>query len=99
MTYISKFKDILKKRQRIEKKIYYFLALNCQYRLLLHKKFFILDRDMYEAHDAYICVGEKTYVNEKNRLKYSSEHYLKSSEDMKKLFKDLPDALINNYNL
>ena len=37
---------------------------------------------MYEAHDAYICVGEKTYVNEKKRLKYSSEHYLKSSDEM-----------------
>ena len=60
---------------------------------------FYLDRDMYEAHDAYICVGQKTYVNEKNRIKYSSEHYFKSSEDMKKLFHDLPDALINNYNL
>ncbi len=60
---------------------------------------FYLDQDMYEAHDAYICVGQKTYVNEKNRIKYSSEHYFKSSEDMKKLFYDLPDALINNYNL
>ena len=29
---------------------------------------FYLDRDMYEAHDAYICVGQKTYVNEKNRI-------------------------------
>ena len=42
---------------------------------------------------------KKTYVNEKKRLKYSSEHYLKSSEEMKSLFKDLPDALTNNFNL
>ena len=62
-------------------------------------KFFILEKDMYEAHDAYICVGEKTYVNDRKRLKYSSEHYFKSSDEMKLLFKDLPDALINNFNL
>jgi DNA polymerase-3 subunit alpha len=24
---------------------------------------FYLEKDMYEAHDAYLCVGEKTYVN------------------------------------
>ena len=63
-----------------------------------HEVFYI-EKDMYEAHDAYICVGEKTYVNEKKRIKYSSEHYLKSSEEMKSLFKDLPDALTNNFNL
>ena len=53
---------------------------------------------MYEAHDAYLCVGEKTYVNAKNRRKYSNEHYLKSSEEMYNLFSDLPDALENNAN-
>ena len=59
---------------------------------------FYLDKDMYEAHDAYLCVGEKTYVNVKDRRKYTDEHYLKSSEDMYKVFSDLPDALENNYN-
>ena len=53
---------------------------------------------MYEAHDAYLCVGEKTYVNVKDRRKYSEEHYLKTSEEMYKLFHDLPDALENNAN-
>ena len=54
---------------------------------------------MYEAHDALLCIGEKTYVAEKNRLKYSDQHYLKSSEEMKIIFQDLPEALENNYNL
>ena len=40
---------------------------------------FYLDKDMHEAHDAYLCVGEKTYVNVKDRRKYSNEHYLKLS--------------------
>ena len=59
---------------------------------------FYLDKEMYEAHDAYLCVGEKTYVNVKDRRKYSKEHYLKSSEEMHDLFSDLPDALENNVN-
>ena len=38
---------------------------------------FYLEKNMHEAHDAYLCVGEKTYVNVKDRRKYSEEHYLK----------------------
>ncbi len=59
---------------------------------------FYLDKDMYEAHDAYLCIGEKTYLNVKDRRKYSNQHYLKKSEEMSDLFKDLPDALKNNEN-
>jgi len=59
---------------------------------------FYLDKEMHEAHDAYLCIGEKTYVNVIDRRKYSNQHYLKSSEEMYNLFKDLPDALKNNEN-
>ncbi len=31
---------------------------------------FYLDKSMHEAHDAFLCVGEKTYVNVKDRRKY-----------------------------
>ena len=60
---------------------------------------FYLNQDMHEAHDALTCIGSKTYVNEKNRIKYSSQHYFKSNDEMSKLFSDLPEALENNYNL
>ena len=59
---------------------------------------FYLNKDEYAAHDAYICVGEKSYVNEKNRLKYSEKHYFMQSQELSELFKDLPDALENNRN-
>ena len=62
-----------------------------------HEVFYI-NKEMHEAHDAFICIGEKTYVNVKDRRKYSNQHYLKSSEDMYEIFKDLPDALENNKN-
>ena len=59
---------------------------------------FYLTKDMHEAHDALICIGNKTYINEKNRINYSSEHYLKNNNEMSELFSDLPEALENNYN-
>jgi DNA polymerase-3 subunit alpha len=60
---------------------------------------YYLTADMHEAHDALMCIGLKTYVNEKSRIKYSNQHYLKSDNEMSKLFSDLPEALENNYNL
>ncbi len=60
---------------------------------------YYLDQNMFEAHDALMCIGEKTYINESNRIKLSDQHYLKSSEEMIEIFKDLPEALENNFSL
>ncbi len=59
---------------------------------------YYLNKDMHEAHDALICIGNKTYVNEKNRLKLTDQHYFKNNSEMSELFADLPEALENNYN-
>jgi len=63
-----------------------------------HEVFYI-DKNMHNAHEALICIGNKSYINDKNRLSYSDQHYLKSDEEMRQLFKDLPEALENNYFL
>ena len=60
---------------------------------------YYLDQNMFEAHDALMCIGKKTYVNDANRLKLSDQHYLKSSEEMLELFSDLPEALENNFRI
>ena len=60
---------------------------------------YYLEKSSYEAHDALMCIGSKTYINDVNRVKLTSEHYLKSNEEMVKIFTDLPEALENNYNL
>ena len=59
---------------------------------------FYMYKDMHDAHDALICIGNKTYVNDKNRLKFSDQHYFKNNSEMLELFADLPEALENNYN-
>ena len=53
---------------------------------------------MHDAHDALTCIGSKTYVNDKNRIKLTSHHYFKTHQEMTDLFSDLPEALENNYN-
>ncbi len=60
---------------------------------------FYLDQSMCEAHDALLCIKNKTYLNDKNRLKLSTNHNLKSDKEMLELFSDLPEALSNNFYL
>ncbi len=73
-------------------------SLTLQIPLIATHEVFYIKQDMHEAHDALICIKNKTYVNEKNRVKFSDQHYLKDSSEMTELFSDLPEALENNYN-
>ena len=73
-------------------------SLEIKIPLIATNETFYIDKNMHEAHDALICIGTKNYVNEKNRIKFSNEHYLKSDADMSQVFFDLPEALENNYN-
>ena len=44
--------------------------------LIASQEIFYINKDMHEAHDAFLCIGEKTYVEEKNRKKiYRSTLY------------------------
>ena len=84
--------------EKIFEKFLLNIAENLNMPIIATQEVFYLSEDMYEAHDAFLCVGEKTYVNTKDRKKYSKEHYLKTPEQMLEIFKDLPDALENNRN-
>ena len=66
--------------------------------LIASQEIFYLNEDMYEAHDALICIGEKKFVEDKNRFRYNNQHYFKSQEELEKLYSDIPEALENNYN-
>ena len=63
-----------------------------------HEVYYI-DKSYYDAHDALLCIRDKSYINEKNRVILSENHFLKSSDELNSIFADLPEALENNYNL
>lgn len=56
---------------------------------------FFPTKDMYEAHDALVCIAGGTYVDQTERRKLTPNHYLKSAAEMRELFKDLPEACDN----
>jgi DNA polymerase-3 subunit alpha len=56
--------------------------------------------DMYQAHDALLCIKEGAYVDQAApRRRLTPQHYLKSPEEMAALFADLPEALDNTVEI
>lgn len=58
-----------------------------------------LKREDHDVHDAMICVGTNEKIASPKRMRYSSEVYLKSPEEMQEVFRDYPDALANTLKI
>ncbi len=107
---LNKFKNLFKddfyieiqRHSELDEKNYEDFLINESYKLNLplisSQEVFYIEKDMAEAHDALICVGEKTFVDDANRKKYKDNHFLRDTKDLKDLFNDIPEALENNQN-
>jgi DNA-directed DNA polymerase III PolC len=51
--------------------------------------------ELYQAHDAFLCIGEGAYVSQDNRLHLTQEHWFKPARAMAEVFADLPEAAAN----
>jgi DNA polymerase-3 subunit alpha len=58
-----------------------------------------LARDDWEAHDALCCISMGRTLQDETRLKYSPELYLKSAEEMREIFRDIPEACDNTLKI
>jgi DNA polymerase-3 subunit alpha len=56
---------------------------------------FFAEAEMYEAHDALLCISQSAYVSQSERRRVTAEHRLKSAAEMRALFADLPEAIDN----
>ncbi len=54
-----------------------------------------IDKGVYEAHDALLCVAEGKHIADTKRRRVSPEHRFKTAAEMRVLFADLPEALDN----
>ncbi|SNT33863.1 DNA polymerase III subunit alpha [Tropicimonas sediminicola] len=56
--------------------------------------------EFYEAHDALLCVADGAYVDQQEpRRRLTTQHYLKTPEEMITLFADLPEAIQNTVEI
>jgi len=54
-----------------------------------------INADDAEAHDRLICINTAKDIDDPNRLRYSKQEYLKSEEEMRAIFSDIPEAIDN----
>jgi DNA polymerase-3 subunit alpha len=55
--------------------------------------------DMYEAHDALLCIAAGTFVSQEDRHRLTREHRFKSASEMVAQFADLPEAIANTLEI
>jgi DNA polymerase III subunit alpha len=51
--------------------------------------------DFFEAHDAMLCIANGEYVENDDRPKSSRHAWIKTGQQMRELFQDIPEALAN----
>ncbi len=75
------------------------LAYKFNIPLVATNEAFFLDAEMYEAHDALICIALGEVISNDNRKKFSLNNRLKTESEMLDLFADIPEALENTVNI
>ncbi len=81
--------------ERMTEEMFIELALARDIPLVATNEVYFPERNMYEAHDALLCIADGAYVSQQERHNKTPEHYLKSAQEMRTLFADLPEALDN----
>ncbi len=55
--------------------------------------------NMYEAHDALLCIADGAFVSQDDRRRLTREHRFKTAKEMGIVFADLPEALENTVEI
>jgi DNA polymerase-3 subunit alpha len=71
------------------------LASKYNVRVIASNDVHFINSDDAEAHDRLICINTAKDLDDPNRLRYSKQEYLKSEEEMRKIFSDIPEAIDN----
>src|SRR5881398_3549766 len=58
-----------------------------------------LRRSDHEAHDVMLCIGTGKMVQDENRMRYVTELYFKSPDEMREVFRDFPQAIENTLKI
>ncbi|MBM3517544.1 MAG: DNA polymerase III subunit alpha [Alphaproteobacteria bacterium] len=56
---------------------------------------YFADPSMFEAHDALLCIEQRSTISRTDRRRLTPDHAFKSAEVMRALFADLPEAADN----
>ena len=75
------------------------LAMELGLPLVATNDIYFPTEDMYEAHDALLCVADGTYISDNERRRLTPNHRFKTAQDMRALFADIPEAIENTIHI
>ena len=58
-----------------------------------------LNKDEADAQDCWMCIRTNKTVDDKDRIRFSKQEWLKTPEEMAEIFSDLPEALANTQEI
>ena len=58
-----------------------------------------LNKEDSAAQDRLICISTNKNIDDPNRLRYSGQEWMKTQAEMKILFQDIPEAIINTQEI
>src|SRR5438552_701274 len=58
-----------------------------------------LRRSNHAAHDVMLCIGTGKMVHDENRMRYVPELYFKSPAEMREIFRDFPESIMNTLEI
>ncbi|WP_417722230.1 DNA polymerase III subunit alpha [Salipiger sp.] len=92
--------DGLPEAERLSERGFVEMAYELNIPLVATNDVYFPKSEMYEAHDALICIAEGAYVDQQEpRRRLTPQHYLKSPQEMATLFADLPEAIENTVEI
>ncbi len=76
------------------------LSLETGIKLIATNDTHYTDPDDSEAHEAFMCISQQTTLDDPKRMKHSvHEFFVKSAEQMERIYADIPEALINTQEI
>ncbi|MDR0971603.1 MAG: DNA polymerase III subunit alpha [Bacteroidales bacterium] len=75
------------------------LATRNNVKIIATNDIHFIEKKDYDAHKILIYLNTGKTISDENKLMYSGEEYVKSSEQMEELFKDIPDAIENTQEI
>lgn len=71
------------------------LAASYNVKIIATNDVHFINAEDAEAHDRLICLNTAKDIDDPDRLRYTRQEYLKSEEEMRFIFSDIPEAIDN----
>ncbi len=90
--------DTFEKQQFVNEELLK-LARKYDIKIIATNDVHFVEEEHGEAHDRLICLSTQTDFDDPNRMHYTKQEWLKSPDEMKAIFSDLPEAIANTQEI